>query len=77
MVDWFKAIYLQTKPDELLNVLKKIGFKNFRRLNGPHKNDLDISMTSSVSISGGMLARENIEFLKNLKINILEMLCPL
>ncbi len=34
-----------------------------------HKNDWDISTTSSVSISGGMLAKENIEFLKNLKIS--------
>ena len=30
-------------------------------------NDWDISTTSSVSHSGGMLAREEIEFLKNLK----------
>ena len=43
LVDWFKAIYLQTKPNELLKVLKKLGFKNFRRLSGPHKNDLDIN----------------------------------
>tara|TARA_B110000971_G_scaffold149598_1_gene152830 strand:+ start:109 stop:1158 length:1050 start_codon:yes stop_codon:yes gene_type:complete len=43
LVDWFKAIYLQTNPNELLKTLKKLGFKNFKRLNGPHKNDLDIN----------------------------------
>ena len=30
-------------------------------------NDCEISTTSSVSSSGGMLANEDIEFLKNLK----------
>ena len=33
-----------------------------------HAKDCDISMTSSVSNSGGMLAKDEIEFLKNLKI---------
>ena len=33
-----------------------------------HINDCDISTTSSVSSSGGMLAKDEIEFLKNLKI---------
>lgn len=47
LVDWFKAIYLQTKPNELLKVLKKLGFKSFRRLSGPHKNDLDINQIKS------------------------------
>ena len=32
-----------------------------------HIKDCDISTTSSVSNSGGMLAKEEIEFLKNLK----------
>tara|TARA_A100000164_G_scaffold295418_1_gene269354 strand:+ start:116 stop:1165 length:1050 start_codon:yes stop_codon:yes gene_type:complete len=43
LVDWFKAIYLQTKPNDLLKTLKKLGFNNFKRLKGPHKNDLDIN----------------------------------
>ena len=33
-----------------------------------HIKDCDISTTSSVSNSGGMLAKDEIEFLKNLKI---------
>ena len=43
LVDWFKAIYLQTKPNNLLKNFKKLGFNNFKRLKGPHKNDLDIN----------------------------------
>ena len=43
MVDWFKAIYLQTKPEKLHKLFKNLGFKNYIRLKGPHKNDLDIN----------------------------------
>jgi 2-polyprenyl-3-methyl-5-hydroxy-6-metoxy-1,4-benzoquinol methylase len=43
LVDWFKAIYLQTKPSKLHKIFKKYGFISFKRLKGPHKNDLDIN----------------------------------
>lgn len=43
LVDWFKAIYLQTKPEKLHKLFKNLGFKNYTRLKGPHKNDLDIN----------------------------------
>lgn len=47
LIDWHKAVYLQTKPDEIINILKKLNFTNFKRLKGPHKNDLDINQVNS------------------------------
>jgi SAM-dependent methyltransferase len=46
LVDWFKAIYLQTKPETLIKIFKDLGFSNIKRLQGPHKNDLDINQIS-------------------------------
>jgi SAM-dependent methyltransferase len=43
LLDWFKAIYLQTKPEKLHKLFKDFGFKKYKRLKGPHKNDLDIN----------------------------------
>lgn len=43
LVDWHKAIYLQCSEKEFENMLIKSGFKKFKRLKGPHKNDSDIN----------------------------------
>ena len=43
LVDWFKAIYLQTDPHKLHKIFREHGFKKFKRLKGPHSNDLDIN----------------------------------
>lgn len=43
LLDWHKAIYLQTDKNKLLAFLKQIGFDDFRRLKGPHKNDMDLN----------------------------------
>jgi SAM-dependent methyltransferase len=43
LIDWHKAVYLQTKPHEIINTLKKLNFTDFRRLKGPHRNDLDLN----------------------------------
>ena len=43
LLDWFKAIYLQTKPEYLEKIFRQNGFTKFKRLRGPHKNDLDIN----------------------------------
>lgn len=43
LVDWFKAVYLQTKPEYIISRLKMLKFSNFKRLKGPHKNDMDIN----------------------------------
>ena len=43
LVDWFKAIYLQTEPEYIITKLKKLNFSKFKRLKGPHKNDMDIN----------------------------------
>lgn len=43
LIDWHKAVYLQSKPYEIINILKKLNFTDFKRLNGPHKNDLDLN----------------------------------
>jgi SAM-dependent methyltransferase len=46
LIDWHKAVYLQTKPDEIINILKKLNFTAFKRLKGPHKNDLDLNQVN-------------------------------
>lgn len=43
LLDWFKAIYLQTKPEYLEQIFRQNGYKKFTRLRGPHKNDSDIN----------------------------------
>lgn len=47
LVDWFKAIYLQTDPKYIIKELKKLKFSNFKRLKGPHKNDMDINQINT------------------------------
>jgi len=47
LIDWHKAVYLQTKPHEIVNILKKLNFTDFRRFKGPHKNDLDLNQVMS------------------------------
>ena len=47
LVDWYKAIYLQTKPEYIISKLKKLKFSEFKRLKGPHKNDMDINQINT------------------------------
>jgi SAM-dependent methyltransferase len=47
LVDCHKAVYLQTKPDEIVSILKNLNFTDFRRLKGPHKLDSDINQVNN------------------------------
>ena len=43
LVDWFKADYMECTPKKLINIMKKNNFDVVKRLNGPHKTDMDIN----------------------------------
>tara|TARA_Y100001958_G_C21237113_1_gene563836 strand:- start:717 stop:1766 length:1050 start_codon:yes stop_codon:yes gene_type:complete len=51
VVDAFKAVYLQTKIKDLLNITNKSGFKLVKRLKGPHKTDMDINQLKNHKFS--------------------------
>ena len=47
VLDWHTAIYLQSDKSKILSVLKNLGFNKFKRLKGPHKNDMDINQLNT------------------------------
>lgn len=47
LLDWHKAIYLHSSRTEFESMMKKSGFNSFKRLRGPHKNDLDLNQINS------------------------------
>lgn len=69
LVDWFKADYMECTPKKLIDIMKKNNFVLVKRLNGPHKTDMDLNQMKEHKFSNLKFGTGELRYLFQYKTN--------